>query len=112
MTRIVEDDSSVPNRKGDYLYYSRTVSGKPYSIYCRKKITEGAKEEILLDVNQLAEGKEYMDIGVFEISPDQSILAFSTDTSGYEQFTLQFKDLTTGQMLPDTIEGTYYSAAW
>ena len=110
--RIVEDDASVPNRKGDYLYYSRTVTGKPYSIYCRKEVKPGAKEEILLDVNALAVGQEYMDIGVFEVSPDQTILAFSTDTSGYEQFTLQFKDLKTGKMLPDTIEKTYYSAAW
>lgn len=110
--RIVEDDASVPDRKGNYVYYSRTLAGKPYSIYCRKKNKPGANEEILLDVNALAEGKEYMDIGVFEVSPDQSILAFSTDTSGYEQFTLQFKDLKTGKILPDTIEKTYYSAAW
>ena len=110
--RIVEDDASVPNRKGDFLYYTRTVTGKPYSIYCRKKIAQGAEEEILLDVNQLAADKEYMSIGIFEVSPDQNILAFSTDTSGYEQYTLQFKDLTTGKLLPDTIEKTYYSAAW
>lgn len=110
--RIVEDDSSVPNRKGRFLYYTRTEEGKPYRIYCRKEVGNDSQEEILLDVNALAKGHDYMDIGIFEVSPDHSILAFSVDTNGYEQFVLQFKDLKTGQLLPDRIEKTYYSAAW
>ncbi|SVD26586.1 uncharacterized protein METZ01_LOCUS379440, partial [marine metagenome] len=77
--RIVEDDSSVPYRKDDYYYYTRTEEGKPYSIYCRKKGSLEAPEEVLLDVNVIGEGKEYVDIGVFAVSPNHKILAYSVD---------------------------------
>ena len=110
--RIVEDDTSVPYRKDEYFYYTRTEEGKPYRIYCRKKGNLDAQEEILLDVNLLGEGKEYVDIGVFAVSPNHQLLAYSVDESGYERFTLRFKDLTTGKLLPDTVENTYYALAW
>jgi len=89
--RIKETDLSVPVKDGDYYYYDREEEGKQYSIYCRKKGSIDADEEILLDVNMLAEGKEFMSIGTFEVSPDHTMLMYSTDERGSERYTLQFK---------------------
>ncbi len=110
--RIKEDDSTVPYREGEYLYYSRTEKGKQYSIHCRKKETMEAPEEVLLDCNALAEGHEYFDLGVFEVSPNGRFLAYSIDTSGNEHYSLKFKDLATGQTLPQIIENTAPNAEW
>lgn len=110
--RIQETDLSVPFRKGDYWYYYRTEEGQAYPIHCRKKGSLDAPEEILLDQNKLAEGHEYFDLGVFQVSPDHRILAYSVDTSGAELFTLYFLDLDTRQLYPETIADTYYSFAW
>jgi oligopeptidase B len=112
VARIKETDMSVPVRDGDYFYYTRTEEGKQYGIHCRKKGNLKADEEILLDENRLADGREYLRVGVFEVSPDHSLLAYSTNFDGSEKYTLRFKDLRTGELLADEIEGTYYAVEW
>jgi oligopeptidase B len=110
--RIQETDSSAPERSGGWLYYSRTVAGQQYRIYCRKRDGSNTGEEILLDANQAAEGFAYFQLGVFAPSPDHNLLAYSIDTEGDEDFTVFFKDLRTGELLPDRIGNTYYSLEW
>jgi oligopeptidase B len=110
--RIQETDVSVPVKRDDYFYYTRTQEGKAYSIQCRKPGSMDAPEEILLDANTLAEGQKYFRLGNFAVSPDHCLLAFSTDLEGDETYTIQVKDLTTGQLLPDRIANTYYTLEW
>ncbi len=112
--RIREDDTTAPYRHGEYLYYSRTETGKPFSIYCRKRVGAAAPEEVLLDLNALAAagGHDFIEIGNFEPSPDHRYLAYSYETAGDETFTLVVKDLETGEHLADRIENTYYYLAW
>ena len=110
--RIKETDLSVPEKISNYYYYTRTEEGKQYPIYCRKKGNLEAEEETLLDQNVLAEGHEYLEIGVYKISPSHQLLAYSTDTTGAESYTLYVKDLNTGQLLADQIPNTYYSVEW
>ena len=112
LSRIKETDLSVPYRLQDYYYYSRTEEGKGYSILCRKYQSLEAEEEILLDQNKLAEGKEFFSLGVASVSPNRQILAYSTDTTGAEQYTLFFLDLDTRKLYSETIPNTYYSFAW
>lgn len=112
LSRIEQTDLSVPVAEGPYFYYSRTEEGKQYSIFCRKHLTLDAGEEIYLDANALAGGHEYFQIGVLETSLDHNLLAYSTDIAGDEDYTIEVKDLRTGQMLPDRIEKTYDSLAW
>ncbi len=112
LARIKETDLSVPFRKNEYYYYSRTEEGKAYSIHCRKKGSLDAPEEVLIDENELAAGHDFFELGVFEISPNHQILAYSFDTSGSEQYLLCFLDLTTHQLYPETIAETYFSFAW
>jgi oligopeptidase B len=101
---IKEKDQSVPYHDGDYFYYSRTEAGKQYPIYCRKRGSLNAKEEVTLDVNELAQGLKFMAIGRYNVSDDGNYLAYTTDSTGYRQYTLHVKDLRTGQMLPEKIE--------
>lgn len=110
--RIQETDTSAPVAHGGYFYYTRTEAGKQYPIHCRKKGSMDAPEEVLLDENVLAEGTDYFNVGVFAVSPNHTLLAYSTDTSGSERYTLFVKDLATGQLLPDQISGTSYSVEW
>jgi oligopeptidase B len=110
--RIKETDLSVPERIGAYYYYSRTEAGKQYPIYARKRGSLAAPEEVLLDVNQLAEGKRYFSLGAQNVSPDARLLAFATDTSGAERYTLMVKDLQTGQILPDRIASVNGNVEW
>ena len=110
--RIKETDLSVPEKIDDYYYYTRTEEGKQYPIYCRKKGNLEATEEILLDQNALSEGHEYLEVGVYKISPNHQLLAYSTDTTGGESYTLYIKNLTAGQLLGDQIPNTYYSVEW
>jgi oligopeptidase B len=110
--RIKQTDESVPYRKGDYWYYTRTVEGKQYSISCRKKGSLDAPEEILVDQNELAAGQKYFRLANFEVSPNQQLLLYGTDTAGDEIYTLTVKDLATGKLRTDRIEGAYYSVAW
>ncbi|MCZ6675820.1 MAG: S9 family peptidase [Candidatus Poribacteria bacterium] len=110
--RIKETDLSVPEKLDDYYYYTRTEEGKQYPIYCRKRGSLEAAEEVLLDQNVLAEGHEYLEIGVYKISPNHQLLAYSVDAAGAESYTLYIKDLNTGELLPDEIPNTSYSAEW
>ncbi len=103
VARIKETDLSVPYKYGDYYYYSRTEQGKQYPYQCRKKGMDGA-EELLLDLNKLAEGHSFMALGDFSVSDDGNLLAYTTDNNGYRQYKLHVKDLRTGQELPDTAE--------
>jgi oligopeptidase B len=110
--RIKESDDSVPEKIDDYYYYSRTEVGKQYGIFCRKKGTLEAKEEILLDENELAKGQKYFRIGALSVSRDHKLLAYSTDTNGGETYVLRVKSLETGALLPDEIKNCSYSFAW
>jgi len=110
--RIKETDVDVPVRMDDFYYYSRTEEGKQYRIHCRKKGSLEAAEQIILDQNVLAKGTEYFRLGVFEISPDHRLLAYSSDTDGSETYTLRVKNLETGELLGDEIPNTYYSVEW
>ena len=110
---IKQTDTNVPYRKGDYFYYTRTEEGKQYPIFARKKGSLDATEEITLDVNKLAEGQKFMNVGRYEVSDDGNLLAYSTDNVGYRQYVLHVKDLRTGENLPDRAEkvGTVLWAA-
>ncbi|MEU4818812.1 S9 family peptidase [Micromonospora aurantiaca] len=123
--RTQETDLSVPTRKDGYWYYTRTVEGQQYGVHCRRAVLPGETappvsadgapldgEEVLLDGNQLAEGHDFFSLGAFDVSPDGRWLAYSTDFSGDERFTLRIKDLTTGESLPDEVPDTFYGTAW
>jgi oligopeptidase B len=110
--RIQETDVSAPVKRDDYFYYTRTEEGQAYSIQCRKHGSLVAPEEILLDANVLAEGQKYFRLGNFAVSPDHRLLAYSTDLEGDESYTIQVKNLATGELLPDRIANTYYTLEW
>ena len=110
--RIQETDVSVPVKRDEYFYYTRTEQGQAYSIQCRKHGSLDASEEILLDSNALAEGQKYFRLGNFAVSPDHRLLAYSLDLEGDESYTIRVKDLSTGQLLPDRIDNTYYTLEW
>jgi len=125
--RIVETDLSVPVAKGPWWYYERTVEGSGYVIHCRLPVAGPGRdattppvvdvggspdEVVLLDENRLAESHAYLDVVNLDVSPGHSRLAYATDTTGDERFTLRVRDLGTGEDLADTIEGTSYGVAW
>ena len=111
LARIKEDDSSVPFRRDRYFYYSRTEKGKQYPIYCRKAGSLDAPEEVMLDLNLLAAGHPFFSLGAYAVSDDSHLLAYSTDVTGFREYTLYVKDLRTGALLPGTIEKVA-SVAW
>jgi len=102
--RIKQTDLSVPSRLGNFWYYSRTEEGKQYPYMCRRRGAPEGPEEILLDLNALAEGHEFLGLGAYVVSDDGTRLAYSLDTTGYRVFTLRVKDLETGEVLPDAVE--------
>ncbi|MGA2810601.1 MAG: S9 family peptidase [Candidatus Acidiferrum sp.] len=104
LSRIKETDEEVPYKNGDYFYYSRTQAGQQYSIFCRKKGSVDAPEQVMLDVNELAKGQKFMSLAGFEVSDDGNLLAYLTDNTGFRQFTLAVKDLRTGKVLVDHAE--------
>jgi oligopeptidase B len=114
LSHIKETDVSVPYLQCGWFYYVRTVEGSQYQIHCRKiatgadsdKFDESQPEEILLDVNLLAVGQPFMSVGAMSVSPDGSLLAYSTDNTGFRQYTLHIRDLRTGKDLADTAERT------
>ena len=123
--RTQETDLSVPVRKGGWWRYMRTVEGQQYGIHCRRRVLDGEVappvpedgkpldgEEVLLDGNELAAGHEFFSMGALSVSPDEALLAYSTDFSGNERFTLRVKDLASGEILPDEIPNTFYGCAW
>ena len=109
-SRIKETDIRVPERRDDYYYYSRTEEGKDYPILCRKKDSLDAEEVITLDINELAEGRDFYQLGLASYSPNHRYLAFSFDTTGSEKDVLRIKDLETGEILPDDINPLYHIA--
>ncbi len=109
--RIKQDDTSVPYKKGDFWYFTQTEEGKQYPVYFRSKTKDGKDAEVLLDQNEMAKGYKYFAVGEFDVSDDGHILAFATDTTGYRQYTLQFKDLRTGKIYSEKIERVT-SVAW
>jgi len=109
LSHIKETDESVPYRDRGWFYYTRTVEGSQYAIYCRRLATGSAyddaqPEQVLLDVNRLAEGQPFMALGAMAVSPDGDKLAYSTDSTGFRQYTLHVRDLKTGTDLTDTAE--------
>jgi oligopeptidase B len=109
LSHIKETDESVPFRERGWYYYTRTVEGSQYPIHCRRKAVEGSydaaqPEQVILDVNQLAEGQAFMSVGGMSVSPDGEKLAYSTDNTGFRQYTLHIRNLTTGAEYPDTAE--------
>jgi oligopeptidase B len=118
-SRIQETDLSVPVRKGPWWYYSRTEEGKQYSISCRRRAVgddrrydENQAEHVLLDQNVEADNQEFFSVGVFDMSPDHHLLAYGVDTSGGERYHLRFRDLDSGENLPDEVADVYYGSAW
>jgi len=110
--RIKEDDSNVPYFLNGYWYYTRFESGMDYPIHCRKPTSMDAKEEIMLDANTLAEGHGYYSLIGLQVSPDNQMLMFFQDTVGRRQYSMSFKNLSTGDVLPISIFPTNGSAAW
>jgi len=112
VSRIKETDLSVPVKHDDFYYYSRTEEGKEYSIYCRKKGSLEADEEITLDGNMLAEGLDFMSLGSYEISPDHNLLAYAYDNDGSERYLLKIKNLQTGEIYSDELMNLSTSIQW
>ncbi|MGO9339661.1 MAG: S9 family peptidase [Terracidiphilus sp.] len=104
LSHIKQTDTTVPYRKHGFWYYSRTEEGKQYPVLCRKKETLSAPEEVMLDVNALAQGEKFMSLGASQVSNDSNLLAYTTDNVGFRQYKLHIKDLRTGKLLPDTAE--------
>ena len=110
--RIKQTDMSVPYKENGYFYITRYEEGKEYAIHTRRKDNMESPEEILLNVNELAEGHAYYALGGMSVSTDNSILAYSEDTVSRRQYTIRFKDLKTGKLLPDVISNTTGGVVW
>jgi oligopeptidase B len=112
LSRIKQTDNSVPYLQNGYYYYTRYEEGKEYPIYCRKKETLEAEEEIMLDGNEMAEGYAYFQIGGLSVSENNKTLAFSVDTVSGRNYTIKFKNLETGHILEDEIANTSGGSTW
>jgi oligopeptidase B len=123
--RILETDVSAPFRHGPWWYYRRTVEGLPYGIHCRQPDPDrrrsaqdvaaeaaGPDEQVILDENELAAGSDAFALGVLDVSPDHGLIAYATDLTGAERYSLGFRDLATGRDLEDAIDNVYYGSAW
>ncbi len=110
--RIQQTDESPSSFFKGFWHYTRTVEGLDYEIYCRRKGSMDAPEQVELDANQLAQGHDYFELGFVERSPNENILAYAIDLTGNELHQVRFRDLTSGEDLPDVLEGVYYGAAW
>jgi oligopeptidase B len=110
--RIKQTDMSVPYKQDDYYYYRREEEGKQYPVYCRKKASLDSDEEIMLNVNKLAEGHEFISVRRGVISHNQDLLAYAVDTIGRRIYAIQFKNLTTGELLQDEIPEVTGNVAW
>lgn len=110
--RIKQTDLSVPYKMKGYWYYVRYEEGKEYPIYCRKKETMDAKEEIMLDVNEMAKGSDYYDVAGLSVSPDNMKLAYGVDNVSRRQYTMYIKDLSTGKTYTETVKNTDGSYVW
>jgi oligopeptidase B len=126
--RIKQDDSSVPSRERGWWYYTRFETGQDYPIHARVKDAPGTTagelyariqkegaiegEQVLLDVNALAKGKDYYAVGDYEVTPDNATLAYADDTNGRRQYTVRFKDIATGKVYPEEIKGVSANLVW
>ncbi|WP_454832340.1 S9 family peptidase [Pseudoxanthomonas wuyuanensis] len=110
--RIKQDDASVPYRQRGWWYYTRFETGKDYPIYARRQGSMEAPEQVLLNVNELGEGKGYYNVGDWEVSQDNRILAYADDEVGRRQYVIRFKNLDTGEIYPDTIAGVSPNLVW
>ncbi len=110
--RIKKTDMSVPSKESGYYYYSRYEEGGEYPIYCRRKGTMEAEEEILLNVNEMAKGHAYYSVAGYSVSSNNNLIAFGVDTVSRRKYTIHFKNLKTGKILPDKIPITSGRAAW
>lgn len=110
--RLKEDENGVPYKNGDYDYYWRMEPGRQYAIHCRKRRTQDAVEEILLDENALAEGKPYFSLGGLEITEDHRWIAYAVDFNGSERYQIYFKNLETGELSSEVITGASASFEW
>jgi len=110
--RIKQNDLSVPYRSEGYYYYTRYEEGKDYPVHCRKKGSLDGAEEVLLNVNDMARGRDYYSVGGLGVSPDNRLLSYGVDTVSRRLYTLNFKNLATGETLPDAIVNTTGEAAW
>jgi oligopeptidase B len=110
-SRKNEEETTVPARDGEFYYYDRYVKGSEYAIHCRKPLDSEA-EEVLLDVNELAKGKDFVDIGAFSISPNGKIMAYSLDDNGSEVYKIYLKNLETNTMYEEVLENAYDSICW
>jgi len=111
LSRIKETDTEVPYRDGAYYYYSRTRKGQQYRIYCRKQGSLASREQIILDLNELGKGRPYAALGALEITGDGKTLAYSTDYTGFREYTLRIRDLDSAADYPETIDKVR-SVAW
>ncbi|HET9077675.1 MAG TPA: S9 family peptidase [Acidimicrobiales bacterium] len=127
-TRVQETDAGPPTRSGGWWYYARTFEGLQYAVQCRLADPDGVlsaaevagatrsgrpeREEVVLDENELAGGSDFLAVGVYDISPDHSLLAYGIDLDGSEKYSLRFRDLSTGRDRPEVIDGVYYGSAW
>jgi oligopeptidase B len=111
LSHIKQTDVNVPYKQDGYYYFSKTKEGLQYPMFYRKKGSLDAAEELILDQNELAKGQKFMSLGTLSPSDDGNLLAYSTDNTGYRQYTLQIKDMRTGQLLPEKIERVD-SVAW
>jgi len=109
--RIKETDLSVPYRDRGFFYYSRTEQGKQYPILCRKKGSLEAPEQVNLDLNEMAKGQRFMAVGDLEVADDGNLLAYTTDNTGFREYKLHIRDLSTGRDFPETVEKVS-SIAW
>ncbi|WP_046658034.1 S9 family peptidase [Lysobacter capsici] len=110
--RIKQDDSSVPYRERGYWYYTRFETGQDYPIHARRKGSMEDAEQVLLDVNAMAKGKDYFSVGAMEVTPDNQILAWADDAVGRRQYKIRFKNLATGEIYSDVIENTSTDLVW
>ncbi len=113
--RIKEDDRSVPQKDGDYIYWRAFEMGAQYRKWYRRPVSAGddaGQDQLMLDETALAQGHEYFRLGSMSVSPDGRLLAFAIDTDGSERFEARIKDLTTGALLPDVIPGTLSALVW
>ena len=112
VSRIKKDDQSVPVNNNGYSYYTRFEEGGDYALYCRKKLEDGAEEEIMLNGPEMSKGYSYYGIGSRSVSPDNKLMTFGIDTISRRQYTIHFKNLETGELLSDKLSNTGGSATW
>lgn len=110
--RVKDEDETVPYKDGGYLYYSRTQKGDEYSIYCRKKDSTGSLEQVLINVNQMAQGRDFIRVSFPKFHPNEQLMAYAVDTKGDRVFTIYFKNADTGLLLKEKIENVTNNFTW